>query len=93
MIAARYSMGRVFFEQGPELTYSAAPGVTPAEYVAERDRLAQLFAKPARVAVSSEPEPGAIADGSRMIPPGSADHARAVMQSLDGAVIELDEDG
>lgn len=80
------------WEAGPKLTYIAPPGTTPAEEAAERDRLAQRFAKAVDVPASVGAAPD-MADGFRREAPGSADHARGVMRTLEGAVFLVDADG
>jgi hypothetical protein len=81
------------WEAGPELTYFPAADLDTDAMAAEMARLKRLFAAPALVPESTEPAPGAIADGYREEAPGSADHARAVMRILPDVAFEIDDDG
>jgi hypothetical protein len=91
MIVCRYRAGFVAWEPGPTLDYVPLVDLSADEADAELARLKLAFSKPADVPEARELPNGGIADGFRSEPPGSADHARGVMRTLEGVTFLIDD--
>lgn len=87
MIAVQYALGSISWEAGIA-TWAPIDGEPDPT---EEARVAKLFSEPA-LGRESDDVDGAIAEIPVIVPPGSADHARAVIFDLPHVVYLIDDE-